>query len=116
MKRENIVIIVSLLMSLFIYLFYRTERTLVNELAIRLISIGGYGQLRTAIAQALPLSDVVIYSFPEGFWVLCITLTSKRYFISLNGWRVNGIYIPLLTCISFEMLQLFHVTNGRFDP
>jgi hypothetical protein len=87
----------------------------VNELVIRLISVEAYTRLKAVIVHALPLNNVVIYSLPEGLWIFCITLTSKPYYIGLNTWRMDCIYIPLIFCFSLEILQLLHVTNGRFD-
>jgi len=115
MKKQYVLIGLSLLISLFIYLFYRTERTVVNELVIRLISVETYMNLKTSILRILPLNDVAVYSLPEGLWMFCITLTSKPYYIRLNGWRIDCVCIPLIFCLTLEMLQLLHVTNGRFD-
>lgn len=115
MKKNYLLIGLSLLISLFIYLFYRTERTVINEMLIRVISAGTYAGLRGAVAHNLPLNDIVIYSLPEGLWIFCITLTSQPYFVRVNGRRVDCVYFPLIFCISLELLQLVHVTNGRFD-
>jgi hypothetical protein len=115
MKKQYIPIAISLSISLFIYLFYRTERTAVNELVIWLISIETYTSLKTIISNSLPLSDIIIYSLPEGLWIFCITLTSKPYYISWNSWRMDCVYLPLIFCFSLEILQLIHITNGRFD-
>lgn len=115
MKRNSIIILISLLISLFIYLFYRTDRTLVNQLAIYLISLDSYTALKTTIARHLPLLDIIVYSLPEGLWVLCITLTSRQYYVTLMGRSMNCIYIPLIFSVGLELLQLFHITNGRFD-
>jgi len=105
----------SLLTSLFIYLFYRTDKTLINQIAIRLFSFGYYTQLKTYIASALSLNDVVVYSLPEGLWVFCITLTSKPYVIRFRNCQFDCKFIPLIFSFGLEILQLFHVTNGRFD-
>ena len=115
MKRKYIFICVSLLISLFIYLFYRTEKTVVNEIVIRMISYETYTSLKAHIVKLLPLNDIVIYSLPEGLWVFCITLTSKPYYIRLNNWRIDCVFIPLVFCFGLEIFQLFHLTNGRFD-
>lgn len=115
MKKQYILIGISLFISLFIYLFYRTERTVVNEIVIRLISIGTYTSLKAAVVHCLPLNDVVIYSLPEGLWIFCISLTSKPYYIGWTSWRIDFVYIPLIFCFTLEILQLIHVTNGRFD-
>ena len=115
MKKQYVLIGVSLLICLFIYLFYRTERTLVNDLYIRLTSLDDYTKLKAYIVGRLPLPPLIIYSLPEGLWMFCITLTSKHYYIAWKKWRLDCVYIPLLFCFSLEMLQLIHLTNGRFD-
>lgn len=115
MKRNFFFIFISLVISLFIYLFYRTDRTLVNQLAIHLFSAHNYTSLKIIIANALPLNDVIIYSLPEGLWVFCITLTSRQYYIMLLGSRIDCCYIPIVFAVGLELLQLLHITNGRFD-
>jgi len=108
-------IILSLLISLFIYLFYRTDKTVVNEIVIRVFSLNTYAAWKANVNQVLPLHEWVIYSLPEGLWVFCITLTSRPYYFKLDNWRIDCLYIPLVFCISLEVFQLLHVTNGRFD-
>ena len=115
MRRDYIFIWISLLIGLFVYLFYRTDKTLVNQILIRVISLDTYRALKANIARALPLNDVIIYSLPEGLWVFCITLTSKPFYIRLNKRRFNCVFIPLIFCVGLELLQLFHITRGRFD-
>lgn len=115
MTNKYVLICLSLLVSLFIYLFYRTDRTLVNELVIRILSINTYTNLKSQIVKELPLNNIVIYSLPEGLWVFCVTLTSKPFYIRLNDRRFDCLFIPLIYCISLELFQLFHITNGRFD-
>lgn len=116
MKKGYYAIIAPLLVSLFIYLFYRTEKTLVNEIVIRLITPDSYAALKKAVTGALPLGAFVVYSLPEGLWVFCITRTSGPYYIRLAGRRVDCLVIPLLYCVGLETAQLLHLTNGRFDP
>lgn len=115
MRRKELLILTALLVCLFIYLFYRTERTIVNELAIRLTSPAYFATLRAQVATLLPLNDLVIYSLPEGLWIMCITLTSKMYYLRLFRWDIDCKYIPIVLCIVLELMQFFHVLNGRFD-
>lgn len=115
MKKEHCYIIPALLISLFIYLFYRTQHTVVNELAIRLLSSETYLTLRNTIVQHLPLSDIIVYSLPEGLWIFCITLTSMPYYLQMGSLYVDCKYMPLIYCVGLELLQLTHITNGRFD-
>jgi len=115
MKRQSVLISISLFISLFIYLFYRTDRTLVNQIAIHLISFDTYSSLKASIAGALPLSNIIVFSLPEGLWVFCITLTSRHYYVRLAGRQMDCLYIPLLFSVGLELFQFLHITNGRFD-
>ena len=115
MKKSYCYIILSLLFSLFVYMFYRTEKTVINEIVISIISLQRFIGLKSAITNTLPLHHLVIYSLPEGLWVFCITLTSKSLFLRLVKREYNLIFLPLVFSIGLEMFQLFHLTNGQFD-
>ena len=115
MTKKYYAIMVSLFVSLFIYLFYRTDKTVINEMAILLFSRQTYLGLKTNIVTFLPLNDIVIYSLPEGLWIFCATITSRPYFIRLGKWKFKCAYIPLIYGVGLEILQLYHITNGRFD-
>lgn len=103
------------MVSLFIYLFFRTEKTVINEIFVSLISFEKYVELRKNIANMLPLNECIIYSLPEGLWVFCITLTSTSLFIKLGRIELNLLFLPLIFSIGLELFQLLHLTNGRFD-
>lgn len=115
MSKKYIVVCFSLLISLFIYLFYRTQNTVVNQVLIHLISFNTYIEWKTYFAAHVPLPEIVVFSVPEGLWMLCITLTSKPYYIGVGKNRIYCIYIPLVFCVVLEFFQLLHITNGRFD-
>lgn len=115
MKKHYLLIIPALLFSLFIYLFYRTTKTVVTKTFISIVSANHYWVARTHITQAVPLNDHIIYSLPEALWVFCITLTSKHLFVKINKRAFNLIFAPLLFAIGLELFQLLHLTNGRFD-
>jgi len=108
-------ILLLLLFCLFIYLFYRTEKTVVNQLAISLFSFESFTALQQRISHQLPLNEHVVYSLPEGLWVFCITLTSNFLFVKIGRHTVPLFYVPLLFAIGLEVFQLLHVTRGRFD-
>jgi len=115
LKKHYWYIFFALMTSLFIYVFYRTDKTLVNQIIIQLISFKTYQSLKQTITANLPLNEYLIYSLPEGLWVFCITLTSKEFYFDLFKKRINCVFIPLLFVVSLELFQLFHITNGRFD-
>ena len=115
MKKQYLFIVLSLLFSLFIYLFYRTAKTVVTEMFIWIVSADNYWAMRAHITKALPLSEHIIYSLPEALWVFCITLTSKNLYVRFGKREFNLIFAPLLFAIGLELFQLLHLTNGRFD-
>lgn len=115
MRKAYWYISASLLISLFIYVFYRTEKTVVNELLISIISYKSFALLKASVVLMVPLSNLVIYSLPEGLWVFCITLTSKPFYLQFNHRRMSCVFVPLIYAIGLEFFQLLHLTNGRFD-
>ncbi len=115
MKKKYVLILISLLVSFFIYLFYRTEQTVINQIVISLITYEKYIDFKNNITTLLPLNALIIYSLPEGLWVFCITLTSKCLILKIGKREIDLIYFPLIFSIGLELFQLFHLTNGRFD-
>ena len=115
LKRIYSLAVIALLIALFIYLFYRTDRTVINGLFSNLFSLENYLVWKGAISHRLPLSNWMIYSLPEALWVFAISLTSKSLFIEVGRWRLDLIYWPLVFSIGLEFLQLFRITHGRFD-
>ena len=115
MRRNYGLIITALLISLFVYLFYRTDKTVINELFISLVSFDMYEEWRQCVIYKLPLHDLMVYSLPEGLWVFSATLTSKYFHIRMVSMNVALVFTPLVFSIGLEFFQLLHLTNGRFD-
>lgn len=115
MKKYIPSLAVSLFFCLFIYVFYRTEKTLVNRVVITLFSQESYSGLKTSVTSILPLKDYLIYSLPEGLWVFCITLTSSFFYLEVQKRKWSLVFVPLLVALIIEVFQLLHFTNGRFD-
>jgi hypothetical protein len=105
----------SLFICLFIYLFFRTEKTIINQVFISLFSKEAYHNLKTSIHTILPLYQPFIYSLPEGLWVFCITITSRFFYMRIGRIKINLSLVPLVVAVGLELCQLLHVTNGRFD-
>ncbi|AXY78662.1 hypothetical protein D3H65_15780 [Paraflavitalea soli] len=106
---------VSLLVSLFIYVFYRTEKTLVNQVIMALISREHYYAIKCGVTTALLLQDYLVYSLPEGLWVFCITITSSFFYLKVRNRQWSLVFVPIGMALILEILQLLHITNGRFD-
>ncbi|HLA54433.1 MAG TPA: hypothetical protein VK618_14050 [Flavitalea sp.] len=108
-------IISALLISLFIYVFYRSEETVVNEIMILILSFDRYIELKRAVTDAIPLGGPVVFSLPGGLWVFCVTTLSKNFFIKVSNFKVQIVLVPVFFAIGLEFCQLLHFTNGRFD-
>jgi len=115
MRKDYLYIALCLPICLFIYLFYRTEYTVINQIFIALTSKETFFAIKEIVTTALPLPKLIVYSLPEGLWVFCIALTSKSLFVKIRRREIDLIFVPLLVAIAWEFLQLFHVTNGQFD-
>lgn len=115
MKKYIPPIVVSLLISLYIYVFYRTSKTLINKVIIELFSYEEYIALKSKIMMALPLNDHIVFSLPEGLWIYCITILSGPFCLIIRKRKYNLVFVPFITAVIMELFQLFHIANGRFD-
>jgi len=115
LKKHIPLLSVSLLLSLFIYVFYRTEKTLINQFFIFLVSREHYYAMKCAVTTAFYLKDYLVYSLPEGLWVFCITITSSFFYLQVRNRKWSLVFVPILMALLLEVFQLLHITNGRFD-
>ena len=114
MKRRYSITI-ALLISLFIYLFYRSEKTVVNELIISILSFETYGGIKSSIVNAVPLNKLIIFSLPGGLWIFCVTALAQDFYVRIRNYKIQLSLVPILFAIGLEFVQLIHLTNGRFD-
>ena len=115
MKRTYSFTAIGLSISLFIYLFYRSKSTVVNELITLVLSSDTFTQLRISVTDTIPLSDLVIFSLPGGLWVFCMTILSKDLYIKIREHKIRIAIVPIVFAVGLEFLQLFHVAHGTFD-
>ena len=115
MKKKYILVGLSVLVSLFIYLFYRTEKTVINDIFISIVSCEHYVHWKNFVTNHFALPGAIIYSLPEGLWVFSITLTSGSFFLRVGSHQLSLLFLPLVFSIGLELIQLLHLTNGRFD-
>ena len=115
MRKNYFFILICLSLTLFIYLFYRTEKTVINEIFIYITSFDRFIELQKVITNLIPLNKHIIYSLPEGLWVFSITITSKFLFLKIGNHKINLLFVPLIFSIGLELFQLLNLTNGRFD-
>ena len=115
MKRYQLSIIIPLLMSLFVYLFYRIDQTNIN-LILNTLFQNSFSELKTSINQMIQLPEFMIYNVPEGLWVFSISLLGAKLFIKIKKVRIHLIYLPISFALVLEIIQAMHITNGTFDP
>lgn len=114
MKRYHISIVIPLLLSLFIYLFYRIDETNVNLLLSYFFDLG-FTESKHTLKSILPIPEFIIYNLPEGLWVFSISLLGANLFIRIKKIRIHLIFLPITFAIALEIFQGMHITNGTFD-
>lgn len=114
MKKYCTIISLALFFGLFVYLVFRSQHTIVNILLNKLTN-GNAMPIICDIRQHFLLPKFMIYSLPEGLWALAATLVSKRLFLRTKRGSLHLAWVPLIYCISLEILQLFGWMPGSFD-
>lgn len=107
--------LLALLVSAFIYLFYRTNFTAINQLFAFVFGDIFYLDLKSELQANLKLPSQIIYSLPGALWVWVISIASRDVFILLKGRRVSLVFLPIIVAIGFELFQYFNLINGHFD-
>lgn len=67
------------------------------------------------VTESIALPQFLIFSLPEGLWVLAVTIASKNFYFDKEKRLFHLAFLPLLIAIVLEVFQLFHITNGTFD-
>ncbi len=112
---NHITLALSLLFSLFVYLFYRSEQTVVNEIFQFIFSGDVYFNLKAIISGNIVLPKLLVFSLPEGLWVLAVTIASKNIYFGMQKRLIHVAFLPVIIAIILELLQLTGIANGTFD-
>lgn len=107
--------LLALLVSAFIYLFYRTNFTAINQLFAFVFGEVFYFDLKSEIQANLILPSQIIYSLPGALWVWVISIASRDVFILMKDKRISLVFLPLIVAVGFELFQYFNWINGHFD-
>lgn len=107
---------ISLLISFYLYAFYRSEQTVINILLSQTLPNHLYETLRHQVNLLLPLPDVLIGRIPAGFWILGSSLLSHDCVLILDQFELRLAWVPPLVALLIEIAQYFHLTDGTFDP
>lgn len=112
---QMVVALLALLMSLWIFVMYRSEQCAVNVLLGGLLPGGSLTSWRAVVGAAIPLSDDVVYRLPGGLWVFAATVVAARGHVT-TPWGVLGLSLgPMTVALGMEFLQKWGVTDGTFD-
>ncbi|RYZ31252.1 MAG: hypothetical protein EOP49_39285, partial [Sphingobacteriales bacterium] len=115
MKRYYAIAASALLLALFLYLFYRTEKTLVNIMLREIVGMARAHGIRQFVVQHLPLPEWMVYSLPGALWVFAATLLSRQLYLNLPNYSIPLSVLPALYAVMMEFLQLAHWLPGTFD-
>ena len=118
--RKNIIfsillILLPVLLSGIIYLFFRTTDTVIYQVYQNLFASDFLDTIRLYFQlNFMTMPKWIIYSLPGGLWVFSfanfcfLLLNAKSYFYKI-------LFLLLGIVTSLELLQLLHITDGRFD-
>ena len=104
-----------MIFCLFVYVFFRTESTIINEIIQNILGADFLILLKQNISKSIHLNRHLIYSVPEGLWVFCVCLISKGLYFKIKDTKINCAYLSLIYPIALEFLQKNKITNGTFD-
>jgi hypothetical protein len=104
-----------LCVPLFIYLFYRTDRTVATHLAGQFLGVARFEELRHTVRAQLPLPHFTIFSLPELIWVFVFTRLSRNLYFNLGRFMLACVWVPLLFSLGLEAAQGLDWAHGRFD-
>ncbi len=113
--KYKIISLILLGFSACIYIIFRTEQTLINQIFQYIFSKEALDNLRQSIQNYIYLPAIVIYSVPEACWIASLTLLGENRYIKVCKIKVYVKYVPLLLILWFEAMQFFHLLHGTFD-
>lgn len=119
---ESIVRVVSWVLSLasfltggLIYLAFRSETLLMFRWGEKLGLGNMITQIRSISADYLPLPQWVLFSLPDGLWVLSYVFAMAAIWVcDLTSHRFLFFLIPFIA-IGSEILQSIGLVQGSFD-
>ncbi len=103
MKKYHLYILTSLVISLVIYITFRSDNIVINQILFKITPIN--------YNYSSNIPDFIIYNLPQGFWVFSVTLISKNLYFK----KINLAYLPLFFSFYIELIQYLNLTNGTFD-
>ena len=86
-----------------------------NEIFQFVFSGDVYFNLKANISENIALPKFLVFSLPEGLWVLAVTLASKNIYFGVQKQLLHLAIIPVIIAITLELFQLTSITNGTFD-
>jgi hypothetical protein len=112
--KYNLLVLACLLLCALIYIFYRTESSLINIVLNGFMPDTFIG-FKEGVRNILPLHEAIIYSVPGGLWVFCATLMARNLLLPIFQKQFNLEWFPMGFALWLECWQYFGVVKGRFD-
>ncbi|TDL99857.1 MAG: hypothetical protein C4K58_00990 [Flavobacteriaceae bacterium] len=104
-------LISPLLVSLYIYLGFRTNQILVHQLVLKSQLLYPY---TSSIKPFWELPYWMIYNLPEGLWIFSLTLIAGVTRANESQKKVL-LFLPIFYVLVLEIFQGIHITDGTFD-
>lgn len=105
----------SLLLGILIYYTQRTHSLVINEVVDH---VGGlrFREFFQSIIFVFPIHDQIIYSLPDGLWMLALTMTILLIWdFQIHRKCLVWIVLGLGAGTGFEYLQYLQLIDGWFD-
>lgn len=110
-----IAIVAPLVFSLFIYIVYRPDTTLINVFLLEIFEVQTVHDVRLVLSATFQPSSFVVHSLPGGLWIMSITTLIMGAFDTQATLKKGILVLPLLYGIGLEICQKNHWTDGTFD-
>ncbi|NQX91511.1 MAG: hypothetical protein HRT74_05175 [Flavobacteriales bacterium] len=115
MRRQLVLILIAMLLSLFIYAGYRSHNTLINIFLASIFSDGAYQWFRDSIQDIWAIPAIVKYNLPEGLWVFAMVIAGRNLRIHLGKMQIRCVWLVVIFASVLECFQWFGFTKGTFD-
>ena len=108
-------VLLPLVIALMIYILFRSDSTLVNQLFVVVFSTETLDSIRAVNLGKIGIQPFIIYSFPNALWIFSTTILSFNQSIRVMKCAIPLYTFPIIYCLLLELFQMLNFTNGTFD-
>lgn len=112
---HHIFAIIFLFFCVFIYVFYRTEDTLINLILLQLLPNSELLLFKETIRSTVAFPAWVIYSLPGGLWVFAASILARKLRLRIFSKNICIEWAPMFFALWLEFWQYVGIVKGHFD-